>query len=129
MIKFNFSIIRLIIFLILISSNVIPTKSLISNQIPDPPQFDDLTYLGYEFGSAGISIALLEAYSLPNIDDKTKDKILEIVQVSLESLWDARILYEGIQYPTWVSSIDEQYLSVYPGMCDQANKALWIHLF
>ncbi len=102
--------------IVIILFNTSSTASYKANQIPDLPYFDDRTYLGYEYGSAGISIALLEVYSSSNIDNATKMRISSLVENSLEKLWDARIEYEGVRYPAWDRSIEEQYLSVYPGI-------------
>ncbi|MCE7735753.1 MAG: hypothetical protein GPJ54_12795 [Candidatus Heimdallarchaeota archaeon] len=114
--KLYFRKIKFLFCLIVILSSIISTNSQTTNQIPDLPHFDDKTYSGLEYGTAGISIALLEAYTLSDIDITIKKQLLNIVENSLEKLWEERIEYNGVRYPTWKSSVEDEYLSVYPGL-------------
>ncbi|MHA2029251.1 MAG: hypothetical protein ACW99Q_07660 [Candidatus Kariarchaeaceae archaeon] len=112
----DFSKILLLICLVVTPITSASSREFQVSQIPEMPSFDDKTYLGLEYGSAGISLAILEVLFLSNVNDNVKNLAFEIALTALENLWDSRVEYEGIKYPTWERSIEEQYKSVYPGM-------------
>ncbi len=92
--KSDMMIMTIVLLCVLTTSN---TKYLeISTaQIPDTPDFDDKTYFGFEYGTAGITFTLLDLVRT-NILDNANYQLMEIVEETLNTTWDNRAEYENV---------------------------------
>ncbi|MHA2251011.1 MAG: lanthionine synthetase LanC family protein [Candidatus Kariarchaeaceae archaeon] len=99
-----------IIFTLFIHAKLLHTSYA---QIPTTPYFDDKTYLGVEYGAAGIALSFLETYQSTIFDENYSSEILTSSLAILDQIWEDRIEYEGQKYASWAKTTQSQ--SIYPG--------------
>lgn len=99
----------LLCVLALSSSNYLETSLA---QIPETPNFDDKTYFGFEYGTAGITFTLLDLIKT-NLLINSKNQILNIVEETLNVVWDNRLEYENEPVASWGKFPNSN--TIYPG--------------